>query len=132
MLKGRRTWEQALELADRVPQSARNPNDGSLLNPETAARALHLHPRRVTSLAPNDIVTELRRGPIAIFGQYKLTRIFRHVMVLSLIRGNTDTPGTTIIGVDDPWANGSRWIGTWANFHGSKQTLVAPEWVVSR
>jgi hypothetical protein len=132
MLKGERTWEQALAVADRVPESARDRNSGALINPAAAAHAVHLRARRVTQLTPVDLVSDLRRGPVAIFGVYRLERVFRHVMVLSLMIGDTALPHAVRVGIDDPWASGNRWIGPWSAFCGAGRTLIGPEYVVSR
>ena len=132
MLKGKRTWEQALAVADGVPTSARDRNSGALINPSAAANAAHLRARWVTQLTPGDLVSDLRRGPVAIFGVYRLGRVFRHVMVLSLMIGDTAVPNAVRVGVDDPWASGNRWIGPWSDFCGAGRTLISPEYVVSR
>lgn len=133
MMKGKRSWSEALDLADRVPTTARNVADGSLLQPGAAARALYLRARATSLVSPTGIAADLQRGPVSIFGNYRLAgRTFDHVMVLSLMEGDTDSPATVRVGVDDPWANGSRWIGPWTDFYGPGKTLLRPDWVVSR
>ncbi|MBH9578514.1 papain-like cysteine protease family protein [Inhella proteolytica] len=132
MLKGRHSWSDALDLADRVPATARSPEDGSLLRPDLAAAAVGLRARPIKPLRPDLILEELRRGPIALFGWYQLTRRFKHVMVISLMQGDPAVPAQLQVGVDDPWANGSRWIGPWPAFYGSGRNLVDPHWLVSR
>lgn len=132
MVKGGRTWQQALDLADRIPNGARSTYDGTLNHPDVAARAVHLRARRVSQLAPNDLISDLMRGPVALFGIYRLERVFAHVMVLSLMIGDTAVPNSVRVGIDDPWANGTRWIGPWSDFCGAGRTLISPTWVVSR
>ena len=133
MLKGKSSWEEALDLADLVPSTARNPSNGSLVRPDEAATRLHLRARRVHQLTPADLAPDLRRGPVALFGNYRLAgRTFDHVMVLSLMHGDSALPSTVRVGVDDPWANGSRWEGNWSDFYGRDKTLRRPDWVVSR
>ncbi|RYG96985.1 MAG: hypothetical protein EON58_10825 [Alphaproteobacteria bacterium] len=133
MMKGKRSWSEALDLARRVPTASRNAENGSLLRPELAARSLYLHARGASLVSPTGIAASLERGPVSIFGSYRLAdRMFKHVMVLSLMQGETDSPSTLQIGVDDPWATGARWIGTWTDFCGPGKTLLRPAWVVSR
>lgn len=133
MMKGKRSWPEALDLADRVPVSARNIENGSLLRPEIAARSLYLHARRASHVSPAGIAISLQRGPVSIFGSYRLAeRTFDHVMVLSLMQGDTDSPSSLRVGVNDPWANGPRWVGSWVEFYGPQKTLLTPGWVVSR
>ena len=133
MMAGKRSWSEALKLADRVPISARNAENGSLLRPEVAARSLYLRARSASLVSPTGIAANLQRGPVSIFGSYRLAeRTFNHVMVLSLMQGDTDSPSTLQVGVDDPWASGARWIGTWTDFYGPGKILLKSDWVVSR
>lgn len=133
MMKGKRRWSDALDLAELVPTSARDIDTGSLRQPDVAARALHLRARGTSLVSPTGIAADLQRGPVSIFGSYRLAgRTLDHVMVLSLMQGDTDSPNTLQVGVDDPWANGDRWIGTWSDFYGPSKTLFRPDWVVSR
>ena len=132
MVTEKTTWEEALTVADRVPESARNRNNGALINPVAAAHALHLRVRRVTRLTPDDLVPDLSWGPVALFGVYRTARVFQHVMVLSLMIGDTAVPHAVRVGINDPWASGSRWIGPWSRFCGAGRTLISPEYVVSR
>ena len=128
MVLGRHSWAAALALADRCPASARNVTTGAVLDPGAAARAVGLSASRVRGMTPAVLAEHLGRSAVALFGTYRGSgRPRKHVMVASLLRGELTDPMTLTIGVDDPWANGTRWVGTWHQFVGSK--LAHLDWL---
>jgi hypothetical protein len=71
----------------------------------------------------------MRRSAVAVFGDYDSGG---HVMVASYLRGELENPESLAVGVDDPWANGSRWTGPWNRWYGPGRTLRRARWLVSR
>lgn len=133
MILGRHSWAAALEIADRCPAAARDMGTGALVDAAAAARALHLNAERAAPFSPAHLARRMSRGPVAVFGQYNTgAGDFDHVMVVSLLRGELTNPAALTVGVDDPLANGTRWIGPWNRWAGPGLPLRRADWIVSR
>lgn len=133
MVLGRSTWQQALDLAERVPVRLRNSNTGAVREPAAAALSLGLSAQPAFPFGPNRIATALRRGPVAVFGCYNTGRgNFDHVMVLSGLNGDTENPASLTVAVDDPLARGMTWTGTWDRWYGPTRILRRADRIVCR
>jgi hypothetical protein len=133
MIKGRSTWADAVNLSAQIPVTARNVELGTLTNPSAAAQRVGLrhHPLLGGLLTPHILADFMTRGAIAIFGRYSMAgRTVDHVTVCSMLRGNEFDVNSIRIGIDDPWANGTRWTGTWNQFYGP--WLIAGHAVVTK
>jgi hypothetical protein len=132
MLLGRQSWEAAVEIADRCPQSSRNIATGAIIDPASAARAVHLRPHSVSSFSVADLARHLNRGAVAVFGSFKTERTFDHVMVVSQLRGDLDDPATIQLGVHDPYAHPPMWTGPWTSWYGPRLICKRVDLLVSR
>lgn len=132
MVLGRHSWRAALEIADRCARAPRDANGGLLPGGvPAAALALGLACAPVSSFTPALLASKMRWGAVAVFGMYRLDgRTFHHAMVVSTLRGDDSNPPSVLIGVDDPWAHGSRWTGAFPSFYGP--TLVRADYMVGR
>jgi hypothetical protein len=121
MITGRHSWQAALQVADWCARAQRDPATGGLLPSgiPVAAQALGLSSVSCPPFSAAVLAARMRRGPVAIFGRYSTAgRPLNHVMVVSMMRGDDATPASLQIGVDDPWANGTRWTGAFTAFSG--------------
>jgi hypothetical protein len=131
MVLGRHSWQAALEIPDRCVRG--RAADGSLLpaGVPAAASALGLSCTAVTSFTPAILAGRMQRSAAAVFGSYRQGgRTLNHAMVVSMLRGDDANATSVQVGVDDPWANGSRWVGGFLAFSGP--TLVRADYIVSR
>ena len=132
MVLGRHSWNAALEIADRCVHAPRNA-DGALLptGVPAAAGALGLRCTPVVSVTPAMLASSMRHSAVAVFGFYREGgEKINHAMVISMLRGDDRNPASVQLGVDDPWAAGTRWTGPFTAFYGP--TLVRADYLVGR
>jgi hypothetical protein len=133
MITGRHSFRAALEVAEWCRNVPHDSATGAILpvGVPVAARLLNLTSVSCPPFDAAALAGRLGHGAVAIFGRYNTAgRPLNHVMVVSMMRGDDSTPGSLQIGVDDPWAAGNRWTGTFAAFAGP--VLQRADLMVSR
>jgi ABC-type bacteriocin/lantibiotic exporter with double-glycine peptidase domain len=132
MLLGRHSFQAAaLDIAGRVPASARDESSGALLQVRTAASALGFACSPAAGLTPHALAARMRSGPVGVFGTYRTVANATggHVTVVSRFEGDDSDASSVQLTVHDP-RSGSAWTGPWSGFFGPE--LRSADYIVGR